>query len=263
MKFIRLSGHLFLFILLTIITQVGGIIWLLSLWMSKTWSWRKRYVFPILYLTFNLVIIPPTAKLFGREKLPIIHSDVQPINWFYPLLFRNYVQPELKTLLLNTAQESNIVITYLDANFPFYNSFPLLPHLSHNDGKKVDISFMYKDKKGNTTNKKPSVSGYGVYANSEDNATIEKCKSDGFWQYDFSKYLSLGQINSVEFDADSTKSLIKALLKHKSTQKIFIEPHLKQSLGLNNEVKVRFHGCKAVRHDDHIHLQIKQTFNNY
>ncbi|MFT5619364.1 MAG: hypothetical protein ACI85I_002607, partial [Arenicella sp.] len=38
--------------------------------------------------------------------------------------------------------------------------------------------------------------------------------------------------------------------------KVFIEPHLKTRLGLENYSKIRFHGCQAVRHDDHIHVQL-------
>ncbi|MDG1408954.1 MAG: hypothetical protein P8Q50_14385 [Octadecabacter sp.] len=37
--------------------------------------------------------------------------------------------------------------------------------------------------------------------------------------------------------------------------KIFIEPHLAQTLGLNDP-KVRFQGCRAARHDDQIHIQL-------
>ncbi len=36
-----------------------------------------------------------------------------------------------------------------------------------------------------------------------------------------------------------------------------IEPYLKKSLGLGTESKIRFQGCQAVRHDDHIHLELK------
>lgn len=39
--------------------------------------------------------------------------------------------------------------------------------------------------------------------------------------------------------------------------KIFIEPHLAQTLGLNDP-KVRFQGCRAARHDDHIHIQLNR-----
>lgn len=112
---------------------------------------------------FNLIIIPPIAKSLGRIKLPVF-STIKPRNILYPLLFRNYVTPELY-IILKTASKSlekeNIKITYLDANFPFYNGFPLLPHRSHNDGKKIDLSFIYKNANNSPTNKKPTLSGYG------------------------------------------------------------------------------------------------------
>ena len=36
----------------------------------------------------------------------------------------------------------------LDGNFPFITGFPLLPHLSHDDGEKVDLAFYYADDTG-------------------------------------------------------------------------------------------------------------------
>jgi murein endopeptidase len=53
-----------------------------------------------------------------------------------------------------------------------------------------------------------------------------------------------------------TKLLVEVLLKFDNMEKIFIEPHLKSRLGLTNS-KIRYHGCGAVRHDDHIHIQVK------
>lgn len=53
-----------------------------------------------------------------------------------------------------------------------------------------------------------------------------------------------------------TKALAQLILKQKNVGKLFIEPHLKTRLNLTSK-KVRFHGCKAVRHDDHIHFQLK------
>lgn len=38
--------------------------------------------------------------------------------------------------------------------------------------------------------------------------------------------------------------------------KLFLEPHLKRVLIPSNE-KVRFQGCRAARHDDHLHLQLR------
>ncbi len=261
MRFLKLVKHLFFVIILTAITQVGGLIWLLSIWVSKLTKKRKRYVFPLVYLLFNLIIIPPIAKYFGREKLPVLSNELKPRNWCYPLLFRNYVTPKLKTELENSAHalfvSNKISITYLDANFPFFNGFPLPPHLSHNDGKKVDIALMYSNKEGNPTDKKPSISGYGIYVEPNQNITNSKCLNQGYWQYDFSKYLTFGKINDLDFDKERTRILTSQLLSIPSTKKIFVEPYLKHRLGFSKENKIRFHGCQAVRHDDHIHLEIK------
>lgn len=257
MKFLKLIGHLVFILILTVLTQIGGLIWVISIVLANKFSFKKRFVFPILYLIFNFLIIPPIAKLSGREKLPVISTNVKPVNWFYPLAFRNYVKPELKDLLENTSKKTNTTITYLDGNFPFVDGFPLLPHLSHNNGKKVDISFMYLDNEGKETNEKPLLSGYGAYVDSDENYSNARCKSNGYWQYDFPKYLTFGTDENLIFDNARTKSLIEALARNSKTEKIFIEPHLKTSLKLSNYPKIRFHGCQAVRHDDHIHLQIK------
>jgi hypothetical protein len=260
MRFAKLFGHIIFILLLTVLTQVGGLIWILTLLISIRFKKRKRFVFPAIYLVFNLIIIPPIAKQFGREALPVFSKELKPRNWVYPLLFRNYVNSILKFEIEDSAHllfASGISITYLDANFPFIDGFPLLPHLSHKDGKKIDICFMYLNKEGKSTDKKPSVSGYGVYSNSENNFTSESCLNKGYWQYDFSKHLTLGTINNLQLDKDKTKQLISQLLSINETHKIFIEPHLKESLDLTEEAKIRFHGCQAVRHDDHIHLQVK------
>ena len=258
MKFLKLLGHTCIIIFLTVLSQVGGLIWFVSVLFSVKFKKRKRYLFPLLYLVFNLLIIPTIANALGRERLPVFNSQLKPRNLVYPLLFRNYVKPELRDLLENSVHQlmySNITITYLDANFPFFDGFPLLPHLSHSDGKKIDISFQYLDQKGVPTDKKPSVSGYGIYVSSK-NTTSKNCLSKGYWQYDFPKYLTFGKINELALDEKNTSALIKELLNNSSTQKIFIEPYLKQQLQLQNYSKIRFHGCQAVRHDDHIHVQI-------
>ncbi|MFC0604737.1 hypothetical protein [Winogradskyella pulchriflava] len=256
MKVLKLLGHISIAILLTFLTQVGGIIWILSVLISVRTNKNKRYIFPLLYLTFNLLLIPPIASLLGRTQLPWSNSNIASRNWFYPLAFRNYVKPELKNLLIESSKTSGIKITYLDANFPFFDGFPLLPHLSHNDGKKIDISFNYTTKDDAKTDKKPSLSGYGSYVNPSP-ITSKNCINKGYWQYDFPKNLTFGVVNKdLKLDRKSTRKLLKTFIAHADTQKIFIEPYLKQSLNLEKESKLRFHGCQAVRHDDHIHLQI-------
>jgi len=252
---------------LTIVTQIGGIIYLISILLIKKSAKRKRLklvgIFGILYLITTFLIVPYLAPVFGREKIKETDS-LKAHSFFYKLANRNYVRPELNKTIGKIAtefekQNSGIKLIYLDANFPFMDKFPLLPHLSHNDGKKIDISLIYENSSGQLTNKKPSISGYGVFempTNKEYDQT-SVCKENGNWQYDFPKYLTLGTINKeIEFSESGTRKLAKLILKQKNIEKLFIEPHLKKRLNLLNG-KVRFHGCQAVRHDDHIHFQLK------
>jgi hypothetical protein len=231
---------------------------------SETPKWKKLVCFIALYLIISFLFVPPIAKYFGRVHLPIIHTEnLIPHSLITPLLNRHYVKPELKKQLFGIAESMNsdnpsLKVSYLDANFPFIDGFPLLPHLSHNDGRKIDLSFYYTldNKKGNL---KPSNSGYGKYVEptkSEFNQT-RKCKSKGYWHYDYTKFLSLGGRNDLEFDINSTKNLVTEITNELLTQKLLIEPHLKTRMGLSNS-KIRFQGCHAVRHDDHIHYQIKK-----
>lgn len=260
--------HILLVTVLTILTQVGGVIWILVLgyfkWSSTQKSKKFRLLtFLILYLLISLTIIPPLARINGRVPLPIIRSsNLVTHNMMTPLMNRHYVKPQLKAQLMDlanklNAENPNIKLSYLDANFPFIDGFPLLPHLSHDDGHKVDLSFYYT-KDGKQGNLKPSQSGYGKYVEpdkKEFNQT-HTYKARGHWHYDFTKYLTLGSRDDLEFDPTTTKKLIKLLVNQKLTEKILIEPHLKKRMNLSHS-KIRFQGCHAVRHDDHIHLQIR------
>ncbi len=256
-----------IFGLLTIITQIGGIVFLLAILLVKKNTEKRRLkrvgLFTGLYLIATFIIVPNIAPLLGREKIK--ESEfVQAHSLFYKLANRNYVRPELNKSIEKIATEfgqknNGIKMAYLDANFPFINKFPLLPHLSHNDGKKIDISLIYQNANGELTEKKPSISGYGAYEGPTEKEfdQIEVCKKRGDWQYDFPKYLTLGTINKeIEFSQKATRDLANLIVKQNEIGKLFIEPHLKNRMNLTNR-KVRYHGCQAVRHDDHIHFQLK------
>lgn len=213
------------------------------------------------YLLFTFAIVPIIAPFFGRE--PIHHTkNICPTNYMTVILNRNYVRPTMNRLLSNTEKKlkgSGVQLHYLDANFPFINGFPLFPHLSHNDGKKLDLSLVYETKKGKMSNLKKSMSGYGDFSGPTENEEdkISFCKKEGYFQYDYPKYVTFGKINQdLIFSEKGTRILINAVLKNKSLGKIFIEPHLKQRLNLTDS-RVRYHGCTAVRHDDHIHIQLQ------
>ena len=259
--------HLFIFILLTAITQIGGIVLLVSLLAIKKWEkhfrFKKVIVFCLLYLVTTFVIIPLLAPVFGREKIKETKL-VKANTFFTKLANRNYVKPQLNESLKDISERLNakfpgIKVIYLDANFPFIDKFPLLPHLSHNDGNKIDVSLIYEDKNGKVTNKKTAISGYGIYEGPRkgEHDQITVCKDKGKWQYDFTKYFTFGKINDkIKFSEKATKQLVLEIVKQKNVSMLLIEPHLKTRMNLTNS-KIRYHGCHAVRHDDHIHFQIK------
>jgi hypothetical protein len=251
-----------IFTTLTILTQVGGILYLLTLFISKylkeKLKYKKTVIFIFLYVISTFLIIPLVAPFFGREK--VNHTNrIKPANYITVFLNRNYVRPELNYLLAETEEiikASKVNIRYLDANFPFLNKFPLLPHLSHNDGNKIDLSLIYENKNRDISYKRKSISGYGNFEHPKQNEfnQIDKCLKNGYFQYDYPKYLTFGSINpELVFSESGTKRLIAGLLANPNLGKLFIEPHLKQRLNLKNNT-VRYHGCGAVRHDDHIHI---------
>ena len=275
MRILKLTLTIILFIFLTVLTQVGGVIYLISFLTHKyvdKWCtnkgirWASKLAsFLILYSIGSFLIVPIIAKPFGRVALPLTQTDnIQPLNFLTCFLNRNYVRPELRQTTIEVAREMNrkfpgTIVNYLDANFPFINGFPLVPHLSHNDGKKLDIAFCYiQNKTGNVTNNVPSVIGYGISegprANEVNTATF--CANKGSWQYSFMmKIIPQGNKSNFTFDSFRTRELVSLFALKPAIEKIFIEPHLKTRMKLTNN-KIRFHGCQAVRHDDHIHVQL-------
>lgn len=265
-----------LVLFLTILTQIGGVVYLLSRLAHKriTSKFSVKYqrvlakaaAFFLLYFFFTFLLVPIIAKPLGRVPLPVTErGHLRPLNILTCLLNRHYVRPELKEATLKIASSLNaknpgMVVNYLDANFPFINGFPLFPHLSHNDGKKLDLAFCYKDAQtGLETNNAPSFIGYGIceepLPGEEDKPAF--CDSCGYKQYNMLRVV-VPQYNKKNyvFDAARTTMLTQYFIDNPAVGKIFIEPHLKTRLHLDND-KVRFHGCRAVRHDDHLHVQLK------
>lgn len=213
----KLFFKIILVVLLTLLTQVGGIVYLFSEFFCKSWKVNFRFKSLVFFLAFYLLstflIVPTIAPFFGRE--PVKHlKKVEPTNYMTVLLNRNYVVPDLNLLLTsvsNQLESSNIEIRYLDANFPFLNKFPLLPHLSHNDGKKIDLSLIYETKEGQISNHKKSISGYGVFESPRpyEINQIDECLKSGYKQYDYPKYLTFGSVNKdLIFSEKGTTALI-------------------------------------------------------
>lgn len=266
MKWSKRILKLVIAILLTGVTQIGGILYLLVELTVPSSTSRYRLKKGVLYIGSYLVltffIVPLLAPLGGRVKLKDTHN-LEAVTFTTKLFNRDYVTTDFQNVLYTIANDfelkhPGIKVQYLDANFPFINGFQLPPHLSHNDGKKIDLSFIYKNKQGKIINDKPSISGYGVFEAPKPHEydQITKCKNNGNWQYSIASVLTYGYIDkSITFSEAATKNLFIAIIRQKKVKKIFLEPHLKNRLGLIHE-KIRYHGCHAVRHDDHIHIQL-------
>ena len=271
----RIIGLILLFLLLTLLTQTGGIEFLLFwlLWRKIRERFTKKWLrislgttsFLAFHAVFAFLIIPLIAPLFGRKPLPIYHENIQPLNLLTCSCNRHYVKPELYDAILNVSTKLNeenqgSIVAYLDAGFPFMEGFPLFPHLSHDDGEKIDLALFYVDaKSGQSLNlEAPSFIGYGVYESpkaGESNQPLV-CDKKGYWQYDIlSKIVPQWHQDDYQFDEARTQKLLQLLSNEKAIKKIFIEPHLKNRMYLNSS-KIRYHGCQAVRHDDHIHVEL-------
>ncbi len=153
-------------VILTLLTQIGGLVMLVVWGISRLalprtmGAWRRASInallFVVVYAAFSVLVVPPLAALGGRVPLP---CRAQPDRAFAAgsvllcALNRHYVVPDLIVLLSELSGEIDrafpgTTTLFLDANFPFLNGFPLLPHLSHSDGRKLDLAFYYADADG-------------------------------------------------------------------------------------------------------------------
>lgn len=277
-RVLNIAGIILLFIFLTLLTQIGGIVYLLCLPIFK--FFKRRIGRPILHILLNIsifcmvyalttfIIVPPLAEKYGRVPMPYdeMNPHLRQLNRWTVILNRHYVVPQLRTVTEGVAQklataDTSLVVTYLDCNFPFWLGYPLKPHLSHDDGRKIDLSFFYLDAETQKpTAERPSWIGYGVCEEprgGEENRA-EFCAEKGGWQYSFMKdyIISQSQKRRYPFDEKHTAALMRFFIADSHVNAVMIEPHLEKRLGFLNNPKVKTPPCNSVRHDDHIHVAI-------
>lgn len=262
---IRVLGHGLAVLVLTLLTQIGGLAWLLA--RAAT---RRRGVAAMLTAFFALyaglsLAARLAAPAFGRVPLPCFESGKAPLASASPLycaLNRHYVTPSLLGLAedlarsVDRAHPGTLTLT-LDAGFPFLDGFPMLPHLSHDDGEKLDLAFFYRDDEGvYRRGALPSPVGYWGF----EPGPVSDCEAvagltlrwDMGW---FQPFVN----ESLRADDDRMRTALGWLLERRSERgigKILLEPHLKARWAPGADI-VRFQGCRAARHDDHLHLQLR------
>ena len=123
--------------------------------IAATFPARRRWIgglalFAALFTVASLLLVPPVARAFGRVPLPCFgDTTLRPRLILFCAANRHYVVPALRTELLEVAAEMAAThpgtrVTYLDAGFPL-PGLPLLPHLSHGDGRKADLALLLAD----------------------------------------------------------------------------------------------------------------------
>jgi hypothetical protein len=266
----RLLGYGVLFVVLTVITQTGGVVLLLSLLLRtlappRSW-WRLRYIFPVLYGLIWLVT-PLLAQPFDRVPLPLYatpEKPLQPQNLVLVLANRHYVRPALRAAVLEVAREvaarqAGVPLSYLDATFPLLDDFPLLPHKGHDNGRKLDLSFRYRNAAGELASRAPSFFGYGrsTGPRATEMDYPATCAERGYWQYSLLPRIARPFVREgYAVDDAASAEMVRALADHPTIGKLFLEPHLKERWDLGRYPDIRYHGCWAVRHDDHVHIQL-------
>lgn len=277
--YLRRSWHwalvlLVLCAILTLLTQVGGVV----LWLSTPFlasaaqrlrKWGKAAaaletvtIFLLIYGLASLLVVPPLAALGGRVPLPCFSVSGAPLqarSVLYCAFNRHYVRRDLGVLAENMAVTIGRAypgarFRYLDAGFPFVDGFPLLPHLSHRYGTAIDLALFYRDGDGRPASS-PSPLGYWVYVGPRP-GEVRPCGgrlSRLRWDMGWIQHLG----NDVTLDGPLTRDVLRWLSQQPNMDRIFIEPHLRERMRLDGAT-IRFQGCGAARHDDHIHIQIKR-----
>lgn len=267
---------------LTLLTQIGGVVLWLALPVigraaghANQWGRAAAFgagttVFAAAYGFAAIAVVPPVATAFGRVPLPCFAASggfYRAASPLYCLANRHYATPRARKLLTALSRALNrrfpgTTVTYLDAGFPFIDGFPLLPHLSHDDGRKIDIAFFYLNR--HSGNAKPVGGAWpiGYWAFVPPRAGEAKpCRGKSrrpFMRWDMAWLQPL--FAGLALDPERTGAMLRWLAANggrSGLRKVLIEPHLRSRFNLPGSL-FRFQGCRAARHDDHIHIQMAE-----
>jgi hypothetical protein len=265
------------FLILTLLTQIGGVV-LLLVWAISRFvlpaalhGWRRFglnfLLFLGLYAATSVFIVPPLAARGGRVPLPCFADSDRPLAAGHPLycaVNRHYVDARLVSLVteLSRAVDRSYPGTttlFLDANFPFLNGFPLLPHLSHGDGRKLDIAYYYATPTGSyLPGQMRSPIGYWAFERPGP-ADKSPCDRQSWLTLRWDMAALQNRYPQRPLEPERTRAALRWLVtdgQALGVERIFIEPYLAARLDVSSPV-LGFQGCRAARHDDHIHIQIK------
>jgi hypothetical protein len=213
-------------------------------------------LFPLFFILYGLSSAFIVPSLSSRIRLSSTNISLKPIHKAFHWCNRTYVTKDAYETLqkfeqLLKSSSPNTPVYYMDAGFPF--SFtPMFPHLSHGDGRKIDIALQWQDVRHHLLTSAPSPIGYFIYdgpKSFEPSPCSSYKKLSMRWNM---TWLQKYRKNFHHTHSHINSILIECFLKA-GAKKILLEPHLKKRWGINHK-RVKFQGCRAARHDDHMHV---------
>ena len=198
---------------------------------------------------------PPNAA--GLVPLPCGgDAPVRPVSHGYCLTRHNYVTPAARAALLAAAAGvaeayPGAVVRYMDASWP-QGTRPMPPHLSHGDGREIDLAVFFVSADSRPLSGPPTLSGYNAFEPPRRKAERVCVRVKGPHQQP-----DPPASRAWRLDTARTADLVRRLTADRRVRRVFIEPHLKARLGFAHDPKVRFAGCQAARHDDHMHVDFR------
>jgi hypothetical protein len=259
---------------LTLLTQIGGLVLIAAWFVARPLRTRRGLatalasgllLFAALHLGLSELALPAMAPVVaGRVRLPCPWfgaAAVEPATAFFCLANRNYVTPAARDAIAALGQalqarDPDAAALYLDAGFPFFDGFPLLPHLSHRHGTAVDLALIYRDAETGRPRWRwiRSPLGYWAFEQPPAGATTPCAENWPTLRWDMAWLQPL--LPAAALDERATAAMLRWLVgpgRSHGVRRVLIEPHLEARLGIASDL-LRFQGCRAARHDDHIHV---------
>lgn len=260
-RLVKTITRLLLLVLFTVLTQVGGLAYLVGIATRRS-RLGVLTVSLVTYAVMTAVLVPPLAQMYGRVRLACSSSGDGPVvaaTWLTCALNRGYIRADALETVNALGRDASIAfpgskLTTLEGGFPFISGFPLIPHLSHHDGRKVDLAYFYRTAPGGTpiAHGSPSWLGYFIFEQPKAGERIS-CSRPGMLRWNF--YWLQPNPPAWEIDEQRTAWMVRWLKERGSVTRILIEPYLAERMGVDGG-KVRFQGCNAARHDDHLHIAV-------
>lgn len=194
----------------------------------------------------------------GLVTLPCNGSTLlEPLKDYHCRRDRHFVTPQVREALTTAAHKMQArypgeVLRFMDASGPTGQK-PFEPHLSHGDGRQIDLALYYTDVEGRSLADFPDTRRYGGFWPAEPPRRSEEVACPQGRKGRAEKPDPPAD-RPWRLDETRTRLLIETLVADPRVRRVLLEPHLERRLGLWGHPKVRFAGCDAARHDDHVHV---------